>query len=330
MPDAPMTCMTARIKTGTTAWADRVLIDSGWYPPHVRSPEAKLRYYASQFPVVENDSTYWAFPDRARVAAWAERTPAGFTMNMKAHALLTEHYASLRGLPPDLRESLPPELADKPHVYPRDLGDDVMRELTHRFRDALEPLHTAGKLGVVLFQFPMWFPISAAHKAELVRIRDDFRPYRVAVEFRNETWMSDDNVDETLDFLAREDLIYTCVDEPQGFVSSIPPIAAATSDIAIVRMHGRNPERWKRRAQRGVGRYRYRYSLAELAEWVPRILDLAEQTREVHVLMSNAALDNAIRNAREITELIDVRLTTARMDGGAGRPQAGDISPGPR
>jgi uncharacterized protein YecE (DUF72 family) len=297
--------VTARIKTGTTAWADHVLIETGWYPPHVRSPEAKLRYYASQFPVVENDSTYWAFPERERVAAWAARTPADFTMNMKAHALLTQHYASVRGLPSEIREALPAELLEKPHVYPRDLGDDIMRELTRRFHDALEPLHSAGKLGVVLFQFPVWFPISAGRKAELVRIRDDFHPYRVAVELRNQTWMSQDNIDETLDFLAREDLIYTCVDEPQGFVSSIPPIAAATSDIAILRMHGRNPARWARPAQRGgVGRYPYRYSLEELAAWVPRILELAEQTREVHVLMSNGALDNAIRNAREIMELL--------------------------
>ena len=309
--------MTARIKTGTTAWADRVLIDTGWYPPHVHSAEAKLRYYASQFPLVENDSTYWAFPERARVAAWAERTPADFTMNMKAHALLTEHYASVRGLPREIRDALPAELLEKAHVYPRDLGDDIMRELTRNFHAALEPLHAAGKLGVVLFQFPVWFPISAEHKAELVRIRDDFRPYRVAVELRNATWMSDDTVDETLDFFAREDLIYTCVDEPQGFISSIPPIAAATSDLAVVRMHGRNPARWRRRAQGGVGRYRYRYSLAELAEWVPRILGLAEQTREVHVLMSNAALDNAIRNAWELTEL----LATAQR--ATGQPSIG-------
>jgi len=72
--------MTARIKTGTAAWADRRLVESGWYPEHVRSPEAKLRYYASRFPVVENDSTYWAFPDPDRVAGWAERSPDGFTM----------------------------------------------------------------------------------------------------------------------------------------------------------------------------------------------------------------------------------------------------------
>jgi hypothetical protein len=157
------------IKTGTAAWADRILVDTGWYPADVRSPEDKLRYYASQFPLVENDSTYWAFPDRERVATWAERTPDGFTMNMKAHALLTAHYAAARGLPRDIRESLPRELRDNARLYPRDLGDDVMRELSRRFRDALEPLHEAGRLGVVLFQFPVWFPISAGSQGRTAR-----------------------------------------------------------------------------------------------------------------------------------------------------------------
>lgn len=299
--------MAAQIKIGTTAWADHVLVDTGWYPAHVRSAEAKLRYYASQFPIVENDATYWAFPDRARIATWAERTPPGFTMNMKAHALLTKHYASVRGLPRDIRESLPAELLAKPHVYPRDLGDDVMAELTRRFHDALEPLHNAGRLGVVLFQFPVWFPIGAEHKAALVQIRDDFRPYRVAIELRNATWMSQDNREETLGFLADHELIYTCVDEPQGFVSSIPPVAAATSDIAIVRMHGRNAARWERNTRRAARRFEYCYSTEELAEWVPKIRRLAQYTREVHVLMSNGLLDNAVRNARELTELIEGR-----------------------
>jgi len=297
--------VTARIKTGTAAWADRALVESGWYPEHVRSPEAKLRYYASQFPLVENDSTYWAFPDPDRTRTWADRAPAGFTMNIKAHALLTQHYASARGLPRDVRDQLPRDLLAKPHLYPKDLGAKLMRELTHRFRDALAPLDDAGTLGVVLFQFPVWFPISAEHKAELARIRDDFRDFRVAIELRNETWMTEDNRHETLDFLAREDLIYVCVDEPQGFVASVPPVVAATSDTGVVRMHGRNPARWRDRSHgHRSGGWPYLYSHDELLEWSTRIRALAARTREVHVIFSNAPLPNAIRNARELADLL--------------------------
>ncbi|HSN28170.1 MAG TPA: DUF72 domain-containing protein [Kofleriaceae bacterium] len=299
--------MTARIRTGTAAWADKALVDSGWYPADAHDPEAKLRYYASRFSVVENDSTYWAFPDEERVRTWAERAPAGFVMNIKAHALLTAHYAAARGLPRDVREGLSRELLAKPHLYPRDLGAKRMRVLTQRFRDALAPLADAGKLGVVLFQFPVWFPISAAHKDELVQIRDDFDGLRVAIELRNATWMTQDNRSETLDFLEKHELIYVCVDEPQGFIASVPPIVAATSDVAVVRMHGRNPERWRQRSggkrRGGVAGWPYLYSHEELVDWAARIRAVAARTDEVHVIFSNAPVTNAVRNAEELAEL---------------------------
>lgn len=311
--------MTARIKIGTAAWADRALVVSGWYPEHVRSPEAKLRYYASQFPVVENDSTYWAFPDPDRVRTWAERSPDGFTMHIKAHALLTRHYASVRGLPGDVRERLPHELLEKPHVYPKDLGARVMRELTRRFREALAPLDEAGKLGVVLFQFPVWFPVSSANKAELRRMRDAFHDLRVAIELRNETWMSQRNLRETLDLLADEGLIYVCVDEPQGFVASVPPIVAATSDTAFIRLHGRNPARWRDRSHgRRSGSWAYRYSHDELVEWAARIHALSARTDEVHAIFSNGPLDNAVRNARELADVIDAGRDRATPTMGSG------------
>jgi uncharacterized protein YecE (DUF72 family) len=227
-------------------------------------------------------------------------------MNMKAHALLTEHYASARGLPRAIRESLPRELREKPRLYPRDLGDELVEELADQFHDALEPLYRTGRLGIVLFQFPMWFPIGRENKAKLRRIRDTFRPYRVAVELRNRTWMSEDNLDETLGFFARNDLIYTCVDEPQGFVSSVPAVAAATSDVAYVRMHGRNAARWESKGRSAANRFEYRYSHAELVEWTPKVLALADHTREVHVVFGNGPLDNAVANAHELAELVEL------------------------
>src|SRR6267143_1153669 len=58
---------------------------------------------------------------------------------------------------------------------------------------------------------------------------------RLAVEFRNATWMSERNRAETLAFLGQHGLSYVAVDEPQGFPSSIPPVAAVTNkDLAIV------------------------------------------------------------------------------------------------
>jgi uncharacterized protein YecE (DUF72 family) len=271
----------------------------------VKSPEERLRYYASQFPIVENDSGYWALPERQTVEAWSQRTPADFVMSMKAHALLTGHYTHPRRLPQKIRERLPSTLLARERVYPRHLDADLLEDITARFYDALAPLHESGKLGVVLFQFPVWFPISRDHKKELLRIRRRFSPYRVAVEFRNATWMSENNRDETLDFLTACGLAYVCVDEPQGFVSSVPPISAATSDVAVVRLHGRNAARWSRGARSAAERFDYLYSPEELRQWVPRIVGLAEETKEVHVLLNNCHSDYAVRNARTVADLVE-------------------------
>jgi len=71
------------IKTGISAWTEKTLVESGWYPMGARSAEARLRYYASRFPIVENDGTYYALPSARQAELWSERTPDGFTMNVK-------------------------------------------------------------------------------------------------------------------------------------------------------------------------------------------------------------------------------------------------------
>ena len=112
------------------------------------------------------------------------------------------------------------------------------------------PLHSAGKLGAVLFQFPQWFVISKASKAYIEEVAARLPDFRVAVEFRHKSWMREDNVDETLGFLRERNLPYVCVDMPQGFDSSLPPIADATADdLAMVRFHGRNTENWNMKSE---------------------------------------------------------------------------------
>src|ERR1700735_1448524 len=91
------------ILVGTASWTDKTLIASGWYPPEANTPEERLRFYAKEFPVVEGDATYYARPAEQTAASWAERTPAGFTFNVKAFSLFTGHPTPVRALPVDLR-----------------------------------------------------------------------------------------------------------------------------------------------------------------------------------------------------------------------------------
>ena len=101
---------------------------------------------------------------------------------------------------------------------------------------------------------------------------------------------------------------------PQGFDSSVPPIAAATADdLAMVRFHGREHRGVEaRRARPPRVRFRYDYKKEELQEWVPRIEELAAQTRETHVLMNNCYRDFAVRNARELGDLLRLEVDGIR------------------
>jgi uncharacterized protein YecE (DUF72 family) len=295
-----------RILIGTASWTDRTLIKDGhFYPSEAKTAEARLRYYAEQFPIVEVDSTYYFPPSEKNSVLWIERTPKDFTFNVKAYSLLTNHPTRPDSLYKDLE--LPGELADKKNLYREQLPDTIVDEVWQRFRDALMPLHSAGKLGAVLFQYPQWFVIGRKNKDYILECAERLKEFRIAVEFRHKTWLEERNVDETLSFLSNHDLPYVSVDMPQGFDSSLPPIAAATADdIAMVRFHGRDRKAWAKKNVSASERFRYEYSEAELTEWVPKIKDLSGQARETHVLMNNCYRDFAVNNARQLGDLLDL------------------------
>ena len=95
--------MAAPIRVGVCSWADETLTKV-WYPKGVKSGEERLRYYAERFDVVEANSTYYRLPEPQMVENWAERTPPGFTMHVKAFGVMTRHPVKVDQLPSDLRD----------------------------------------------------------------------------------------------------------------------------------------------------------------------------------------------------------------------------------
>src|SRR5438309_4192753 len=276
-----------KLSIGISSWTEPTLIKEGnFYPKGVSSAEDRLKFYASQFPIVEVDSTYYFPPSERNSALWIERTPKAFTFNIKAYSLLTNHPTKVDSLYKDVKDALPQELLEKRNLYRENLSPELSQEVWQRLRDALMPLHSAGKLGAVLFQFPQWFIIGRKSKDYIVECKERLSDYRIAVELRHKSWMEGPNKEETLAFLEEHDIPFVCVDMPQGFDSSLPSIAAVTSkDLAMVRFHGRDPEAWKTQSQRAADRFRYDYSKEELQEWVPKIVSLAEEASETHVIM---------------------------------------------
>jgi uncharacterized protein YecE (DUF72 family) len=288
---------------GITAWTQASL-DGVLYPPTAKSAEERLRYYASRFPITEVDSTFYHPPADRTSESWVARTPPGFLFDVKAYRLLTQHPTPPAELWRDLRDALPPELAAKATIYARDLPPELLAEALRRFGTALEPMRASGRLGLVLFQLPRYVYPSRASFEYLDWVANQLEGIRVGIEFRQQRWMDDEHRQETIDFLTQHHLVYVCVDEPQGFASSVPPVAVATADIAEVRFHGRNAELWEARNISPAARHRYNYRRQELAEWVAKIKQLHDQGRPVHVLFNNCDGGFCVGNARTLARLL--------------------------
>lgn len=277
---------------------------AAWYPSAAKSATDRLRYYAERYDTVEVDSSFYGLPSERNSALWAERTPPGFTFHIKAFAMLTRHGVKPEQLPVGLRSVHDLELDRYGRIIRPPAG--LREEVFAWFFSALGPLRDAGKLGVILLQFPPYFVANAANRAYIAHAASLLAPDRVAVEFRHASWVGPEELDRTLDLLEGLDLTYVGVDEPRlDSAGVLPPLTAATSDIGYVRFHGRNAATWHARVGSAAERFKYDYSDSELAEWVAPLRQLANETVVTYAMFNNCYGDYAPRNARQLSSLLD-------------------------
>jgi uncharacterized protein YecE (DUF72 family) len=294
-----------QILVGTASWTDKSLVETGFfYPEDAKSPADRLRFYASQFPLVEVDSSYYALPTLRNTILWAQRTPTQFVFDVKAFRLFTQHQTDLRVLPKDIRQSL--GSSAKTTLFYRDVPTELREELWLRFVLAVTPLHQAGKLGVLLFQFPPWFFPSQASYQHILECIERLPGFRLAVEFRNRAWFEGDHPERIWHFEREHNLAHVVVDEPQGFSSSIPALWEVTcADVAVVRLHGRNCDTWEAKGLRSSAeRFKYLYAAQELDGSAANVRELSLHVKSVHVLFNNNFADYAQRNAAAFRQLI--------------------------
>ena len=289
---------------GTCSWTDPTLLQSkAFYPSTVTSAAARLSFYAQSFPLVEVDSTFYAPPSEQNAIRWAQRTPNGFLFNIKAYGLLTHHAVAVRSLPLEIRRLLKIDEEAKTRIYMHELPIGAQQIIWDMHLQALQPLAQANKLGALLLQFPYWFFFSRRHM-DYLREASDRLPWRLAIEFRGGQWMGEDNRRATLSLLEELGLTYVIVDEPQGFKSSTPPVVAVTSELAMLRFHGRNRKTWEAPVKTTAERFNYLYNDEELKPWAIETAKLSKDTEMVHVLWNNNYRDYPIRNARQFAALL--------------------------
>jgi uncharacterized protein YecE (DUF72 family) len=153
-----------------------------------------LAYYVERFTTVEINATFYRMPNEKTVAGWASTAPPGFTYVLKAPQRIT-HFARLRGV-------------DEPLRYfcdtARSLGD---------------------KLGPLLFQLPPNFKKATDRLGELLSILPN--GFRVAFEFRHESWFDD----EVYTLLRSHNASLCIADTEEGTTPAI-----ATADFGYLRL----------------------------------------------------------------------------------------------
>ena len=267
------------IKIGVTGWGDH----DSLYPDGTPSRD-KLAVYSGHFPVVEVDSSFYAVQPVKNYEKWVAATPKDFSFVVKAYQGMTGHS----------RGKLP---------------FDSVKQMFEAFIESIKPVIASGKLEMVLFQYPPWFDCKKENVQVLRFAKEMMGDIPVALEFRNQTWFSEELEEKTLRFIDEEGWIHTVCDEPQAGSGSIPIVMHTTEEKTLIRMHGRNVYGWNNSGQpnwREV-RYLYRYNKTELLEWKERIQTLASETKNLTILFNNNSGGDAADNAKEMIDLLDIQ-----------------------
>ncbi len=193
---------------GTSGWAY-----PSWKPgfyPDGTGPSKFLAFYASKLSSVEVNYTFRTLPTPKQLVTWLAATPLFFRFSFKAPQRIT-HFARLRDC------------------------DTLVAE----FLAAIQPVHDAGKLGLLLFQLPPNFRATPDTRARLATFLTlaTLRDHQTAFEFRHESWF-----DEATYHLLRTHNAALCVAESDDLVT--PEVHTASTHICFrLRRNGAYPRR---------------------------------------------------------------------------------------
>lgn len=268
------------INIGLTGWGDHDTL----YEDLARKSD-KLKTYASHFPIVELDASYYAIQPERNIKKWISETSERFQFVVKIHQALTLHA--------DFRDF-----------------SDTRQELFDAFKEMLAPLQESHKLAMVLVQFPPWFDCSSQNIKYILYVKQQLQDYPMCVEFRHQSWFNDQFKEETLSFLTEHQIIHAVVDEPQVKDASIPLVNRITSDIAFVRYHGRNVHGWTKKDMtdqewRDV-RYLYNYNETELLDLAQKVKILEQKAKQVYVVFNNNSGGHAAQNAKTYQNILGI------------------------
>lgn len=272
----------ARFFIGTCGYSYPGDPPNGWggvfYPKAGSKRVDNLAFYASYFDAVEINSSFYRPPSAEMVRGWLKKTPPEFIFAVKAWQKFTHAGKLGQG-------------ASAPNsAWERFDGSDV-----ERFKESIQPLVEADRLGALLFQYPAGFIRDQTNLERLEATLSVFDISPKVVELRHRSWS--DQRDETQATLARQRATWAFIDEPK-FSSSLRQDLSAPGDLAYLRLHGRNQQKWWQH-QDAWERYDYFYQAENIRRLAERLKDLAGKSPQTrfYVFFNNHARGQAVANA---------------------------------
>ncbi|MBN1559753.1 DUF72 domain-containing protein [candidate division KSB1 bacterium] len=237
------------------------------YPPRRPRGFQELRYLTDFFNLVEINSSFYKIPALDSVANWLEhiRDKKNFQFSLKLFQQFTHG-------------DYPPQ-----------------KEQISHFQAILERLHQEARLAALLIQFPWRFKNTAENQAALFKLLNIFADFPRAVEFRHDSWMTE----ETLDRLRRSDVAFVNIDEPPH-QHSLPSSSIVTANFAYLRLHGRNAAMWFNEESTAAQRYNYLYNETEMMSILDNIKKIREKTIPLLIIFNNHYRGQAVVNALQM------------------------------
>lgn len=221
----------------------------GTFYPRDLPQKGWLGHYSTVFDTVELNVTFYRLPQASTFDRWREEAPASFGFSVKGSRFVT-------------------------HVKRLKEPDEPVALFFER------ALRLKEKLSAVLWQFPPGFAFDRERFHRFLELLRQY-PARNALEFRNESWMT-----EEVFRACREHGVNLCLADWPTFLDDLP----LTADFVYVRRHGRG------------GNHAQGYSRIELRKDARRIRDFLDGGRDVFVYFNNDAYGYAPKNAGELLE----------------------------
>lgn len=240
--------MPGSVVVGTSGWSYEHW-DGVFYPPDV-AHSRRLDYYMTRFPAVEVNYTFYRVPRETTVRSWHDAAPPGFRYAVKGSRYIT-HVLRLKNA----------------------------RESVGVFMGRVAGLKSF--LGPVLWQLPPTIELDLDLLQAFLGVLP--REAKHAVEFRHESWMTDD----TFEALDRNGIAHVCVSSEQ-----MPTVMRGTGGFVYVRFHGLDTG------------YDYDYTEADLKPWVTFLRAESANGRDGYVFFNNDAYGNAPRDADAIIGML--------------------------